>query len=232
MPYKRRKYKKPGRLQVYGAAGKQLYKDVMYLKSLVNSEPHYHVLQTSGNFDGTGTVLSLCDIPQGDDAINRTGTSVLPRFLTVRLLVNKAIDGAALSHETFRVIIFKYWGEDPNTAPSVSVGDILEYTSAPSPTNFLDTGITGAKRDRERRIQVLRNKIFTLDQVATTSRVYDWNITMNGPKVKYKQHIKYRSSATEEPCSGGLYCLVISNYSGAAAKSSYNIASKINYYDN
>ena len=231
MPYKRRyNRKKPGRVQIYGQAGKQLYKDVMYLKSLVNAEMHYHLDNFSGNIDTTGTVISLNDVPQGDDDNNRTGTSILPRWQGINFHVNKKITATGtVDHETIRVILFRYWGESSDALPSVIPGDVLAVVD---PLSFLSQNNTGSKGDRERRIEVHKSKLFTLDSVADTSRTYKWNVQINGVNNKPKEHIKYLSEVTGEPLSGGFYLLFISDNGTGANKASYTIRSKLNFYDN
>lgn len=235
MVYKRRYYKKPqskqGRVQIYGRAGKQLYKDVMYLKTLINSEPHYHLLSTSGNIDNAGVVISLNDIPSGDSDINRTGTSVLPRWQSVNMHVNKKLTPVGtVDHETIRVILFRFWGEQASSAPAVITSEILE--SATNPLSFLDDNITGSKGDRERRIEVVKSKLFTLDSVASTSRTFKYNIAINGPNKQVKEHLKFRSTVTENPVSGGFYLLFLSDNGTGANKSSYTVNAKVNFYDN
>lgn len=233
MPARRQYYKKkqqPGRIQIYGQAGKQLYKDVLYLKTLINSELNYFPLTSSNNIDSTGQVVSCCNIVQGDQNYQRDGVSVLPRFFNMNLHVNKKITAAGtIDHETVRVILFRYWGEATSAAPSVTVAEVL--TSA-DPLSFLQEDNTGRKGDRERRIEVLKSKLFTLDSVADTSRTWKWAINMNGPQVKNKQHIKFRSSTTEDPISGGIYFLIVTDNSSGANKSAFNFKSRLYYYDN
>lgn len=220
----------PGRLQIYGQAGKQLYKDVMYLKTLVNAEMHFHPLASSNNIDSTGEVISLNDIVVGDSDENRSGTSVLPRFQSVNLYVSKKITSTGtLDHETFRVILFRYWGEATTTG---SVPTVTEVLDSADPLSFLNDANTGSKGDRERRIEVHKSKIFTLDNVASTSRTWKWNIAVNGPQKKIKDHIKFRSTSTDEPISGGFFMLFVSNNASGANKSAYDLHAKLNFYDN
>ncbi len=231
MPY-RRNYKKRGpvskRVNVYGKAGVQLYRDVKYLKTLVNAELHHHIFGYSNNIDSNGAIQSMNNVPSGDSDSDRTGTSVLPRFMSVRLHVNKAISGP--THETVRVIIFRYWGAATSSAPVLS--NISTILNTNDPLAYLQEENTGSKGDRERRIEVHKSKIFTLDQVSDTSRTYNWNIVVNGPDKQIKDHIKYRSQTTEQPISGGFYMLVITDNATGSNKSSINLRTKLGYYDN
>ena len=68
MPYRRRRKRGPvaKRAKIYGRAGYQLYKDISYLKTLVNSEAHYFTAATSNNIDSVGTIQSLNQVAVGD----------------------------------------------------------------------------------------------------------------------------------------------------------------------
>lgn len=234
MPYRRtykRKenpYKK--RVRVYGRAGKQLYKDVMYLKSIVNAEPKYFQQGLIKQLDDNGTVDSLCNIAQGDGVNNRDGTSVLPRFLTIQASVKKNLNASAVDFETVKILIFRYWGEQTTSAPSVTIADILQDGDCLS---FLNDDNTGKRKDRERRIELARSKFFTIDKVNRTSYTFKINIEVNGMSKQHKDHIKYRSNATEDPVSGGFYFLMISDVSNTDLyKSDLDFRSKLTFYDN
>lgn len=208
------------------AIGK-LSADVKYLKTVVNAEMNYFIFATTNNIDSVGRIDSLNNIPVGDDHNNRTGTSILPRFQSVNLHVNKSLTGPA--HETIRVILFRYWGEETSQAPNVTIGDVLQSTS---PLSYLNDDNAGKKGDRERRIEIHKSKLFTLDNVATTSRTWKWNVQVNGPNKNIKDHMKYRANVLEGPISGGFYLLQISDNATGANKAAFGVNCKLNYYDN
>jgi len=133
------------------------------------------------------------------------------------------------SHETFRVILFRYWGEATSAAPAVTVAEVLESVG---PHGFLNNDNTGARGDRERRIEVHKSKFFTMNNLAKLDLAYKWNINVNGMKVRDKEHIKYRSTATEQPVSGGFYFLFISTNATGANKASFDVHTKLSFYDN
>lgn len=209
---------------------KQQYRanmDIRYLKSVINSELHYHLGSVGNNIDSTGTIVSMNDVPQGDTNINRTGTSILPRYQQIHINVNKSLTGP--THETFRIIVFRYWGETTSATPSVTVSEILQTVD---PRSFLNDDNTGARGDRERRIEVHKSKLFTLDNVSDTSRTWKWNIQVNGQNVRNKQHIKYRSETTEQPISGGFYVLLLSTNGTGINKAAFTTYFKLGFYDN
>lgn len=213
------------RWSTYLGAGKQLAKDVMYLKTLINSEPHYHIVPTTNNYNYNGNVVSLCNIPQGDTGFNRTGNRVLPRYLNVKWQVESGSD-----NNIARVMLFRYWGESPTLAPSVAVNEILQNVGTQlAPLSHLNTDITGQKGDRNRRIEVLRNEIVSLDRVERRAYVCEWDVQMNGMGTEPKEHIEFRSTTTEEPLSGGVYILFIGK---SATNDAFTVVSKLTFYDN
>ena len=156
------------RARVYYPAVRQLASDVMYVKSLINSEPKNHIVQSQANFTFAGAVVSLSSVPQGSDSFSRDGDRILPRYLSFRCHVNG--DNAGAMHKTIRVVIFRWWGESANaTGVSPSSQDILGSVSTPyAPLSHLNTEITGPRGDRQRRIEVHYSKQFTFDNVGTT----------------------------------------------------------------
>lgn len=202
--------------------------DVRYLKTLVNSEIHHHQLTLANNIDNNGVIFNLCRVPTGDSVGDRSGTSILPRYMTINFHVNKSLTGPA--HETFRVMLFRYWGSETDAAPAVAVGDIFD--SANTPNSMLEADNTGKRGDRERRIEVHKSKYFTLDNVSDTSRTWKWNVQINGMNKNVKEHIKYRSTTTEDPVSGGFYLVAISDNGTGANKAALEGISKLGFHDN
>lgn len=216
------------RYNVYAPAVKQLASDVMYLKGLINSERKYHVLQASNNYDYNGLIFSLADIPQGDAAINRDGNSILPRYLSVNYVIGAT--NSASTPIVIRMILFRYWGEATSGTPSVTTSEILSTTGTQfAPLSHLNDNNTGSKGDRERRIEVLRNDLYSFDLVDKRDVTGSYNITMNNGNLK--EHIKYDAAATSQPTSGGLYILVISN-DATSTNARFTFESKLTFYDN
>lgn len=229
-PYKRRRttYTRrvtPSRWTTYGNAGRQLARDVMYLKTLINSEPHHHYLGYSDNFNWNGLVVPLSIVPQGDTNASRTGDRILPRYLNVRWQVI-----SATGNNVIRVMLFRYWGETPSGAPAVQANDIMRLLGAErAPLSHLNDDITGQKGDRNRRIEVLRNELLNVDLVDRRAVTGDWDVEVNGMRSGKKEHVEYRSSALEEPVSGGFYLLFVGH---SETGDVVNLESKMTFYDN
>lgn len=219
------------RYKIYSKAGNQLYSDVAYLKTLINSELHQHFVDQTFTSDNDGVVYSLSSVPQGDGISSRTGNSILPRYLTCHAQIYKNMDASSVNHTTMRVILFQYWGEgtDAGNSAAVNMGDVLKEDN---PLSFLNPANTGAKGDRERRIRILRNRMFILDKVTKTSQIIKFNISMNGPKKDTKEHCKFNASNTAEPLSGGLYFLVVDDNSSGIHKNAIILKTSYKFHDN
>lgn len=216
----------PSRWSVYGSAGRQLARDVMYLKTLINSEPHNHYVQSANNYNYTGIIVSLSDVPVGDASTERTGNRLLPRYLNVNWRVTWS--GATTMA---RVILFRYWGEaTDDAAPVVTVDAVLRSSGTQyAPLTHLNDDNTGPRGDRDRRIEVLRNVLFDLDGVKQISEVCNWDVEVNGMNARKKEHIDYTNASTLQPISGGFYMLFIQN---VVTNGSYVLESKMTFYDN
>lgn len=223
------------RVNTYGPAAMQLAKDVAYLTTLVNSEPKWHVVQSANNFNWAGAVVDLSAISTGgsDDSFERSGQTVLPRFLTFRCHLNKSVSGVS-DHTTVRMLVFRYWGEDSTAAapiPPVAADIIRTPGTQYAPMSVLNRDNTGSRGDRQRRIEILRSEQITLDKVSLTSKDFHYNIEMNGTKVPKKEHIKFDSNATASAISGGIYVLFLSDVT-TTTDMSYTVVSNLTFYDN
>lgn len=220
------------RANVYVPAVRQLASDVMYLKGLINSEPKLHGVNASNNFDLNGLIISLCDVPTGDTGINRDGNRILPRYLNIKFHVNRNLSTPTNAHTTVRYIIFRWWGESPNAAGIAPVpGDVLSIVGSPyAPMSQLNSSVTGSKGDRNRRIEVHRSGMFTLDSVSKTSFDEEFNITLNGGN-KPKEHIEFYDSTTNPPTSGGFFIMFI-NDNLTSVDAAFYLTSRLTFYDN
>lgn len=230
-----RQYAKPirKRAKVYFPAAKQLARDVAYLGTLINSEPHYHITQTSNNFSYSGTVISLSAVPQGDSATARTGSRCLPRYLALNAFVSITTATTRTDPINCRAILFRYWGESTDAAPSVIPADVLATTGSQfAPLSFLNDNNTGPRGDRQRRIEIHKSWDFLLDKAGSNpGQMIEANVQVNGMDVQKKEHLQFRSASTEDPVSGGFYLLFISD-DATATEVHYKVNAKLTFYDN
>lgn len=243
MPYQVGKYVKYAskkypairkRARVYVPAVRQLASDVMYLKGLINSEPKTFEVTSSSNFSYNGFMVSLCNVAQGDGGSSRDGNRILPRYLNLRFHVNRIITAPTNPHTTIRYIVFRWWGESPNTAGvAPAAADVLQASAIATqfaPMAPLNHDVTGSKGDRNRRIEVHRTGMITLDSVSKTSMDEELNITLNGGN-KVKEHIEYYDSTTAPPTSGGFFVLFI-NDNSVTTDCAFYLYSRLTFYDN
>ncbi len=204
--------------------------DMKYMKTLINAEMHIHtVFQSDAQVDNAGAVFSLNDVPVGDQGNFRTGISILPRFQSINITIQKNITGNAPENDVIRLMLFRYWGEGTDALPLVEVGDVLVDSQ---PYSYLNKDNTGRRGDRDRRIEVHKSKFFQLDKTTRTNATFKWNIKVNGPEKKIKDHIKFRDSMTDPPASGGFFLLIISDNGVAAEHATMTFNSNMKFYDN
>lgn len=217
---------KPSRWSVYGAAGAQLAKDVLYLKSIINSEPHNFYVQSANNFSWNGIVVGLSGVTVGDTDNDRTGNRVLPRFLNINMHIS-----SGEGNQVVRVILFRYWGEDSGAVPNVFPADVLRDVGTQySPLSHLNDSNTGQKGDRARRIEVLRSVFLNLDQIEMRAATLSWDVEVNGMNVQRKEHCEWSDNVLAvQPISGGFYVMFIAN---SAVNAAYQLESKMVFYDN
>lgn len=215
-PQRRKKNGFQKRAKVYGKAGKQLYKDVMYLKSLVNSELHY----TYGTYTGqaissSGSVFHLSAIPQDDTNYGRSGNSVMPRYLSV--IVNLL----AQEVDTVRLLIFR-WKD--NSTPTIS--DLFENPSVPvySPMN---DNITGNARDR--KIDIIKSKLMLMDKTDRDGFLYKKTFDLNPPAKQIKDHVRFDDTATTAPL-GGIYMVLVGRQ--PTLTTNFDGMHKLSFHDN
>lgn len=152
MPYRRyrrrmRKRQKPSRWGIYKSAGKQLWRDVMYLKSVVNVEKKYIDVTNTVNPSTTSAFVLLNGVAQGTTGTTRTGISIKNVFFLFRgtLEIN-----TAATETQVRVVILK---DSIPQAALPSSGDVFAVAnSITSPLNLLNN----------HRFRVFYDKLFSL----------------------------------------------------------------------
>lgn len=215
---KRRPYKQ-SRFKVYSRAGRQLFRDVQYLKGIINAEVKNHYVDINNNVTSTGVIHALSSIVQGDSQNQRDGAKVFPRWLQIRgTFSNTNVD------DTIRCIIFR-WAE--NSLPTVA--GILYGT--PHPHSFYDEVVTGNKEDRT--LNVLFDDRWNFVQ-GQSNEIQEKTMTMdlNPPANNRKIHIEWDNPAVGQPTMNGLYMLLIGTQAAGANEGHSLIKTKLSYYDN
>lgn len=95
----------PSRTATYGAAGRQLWKDVKWLKSVVNVEQKFYDNAATNSVTETFGQYNFNNVPQGDGASQRDGGSIK----IIRGIVTGYIDynAAGNSSQTVRILVIR-----------------------------------------------------------------------------------------------------------------------------
>lgn len=206
-------YRRQGarRGKVYGAAAGQLWKDVKFLKDLVNAEKKYYDLSTTGAASSSGVVQWLSGLAQGAAGNQRLGNSIKCHALTFRF--QAAINAATTGGAFIRCMIF-IDRETRGTTPAVT--DVLAQSITVSPLNMSNT----------KRFHILYDNIRALDQNGVQ--------TINVKKhFIYKGHVKWDttgSSVIANAEEGQIFCLILSDQ--ATNTVPYTLYSRLRFYDN
>lgn len=208
------------RLNTYGRAGVQLYRDVNYLRSLVNSELHYDYASYNTTISSTGSIFHLTAIPVDNTNYGRNGNSIMPRYLQLMFTLHNS-EGNMF--DVVRMIVFR-WKD--NSTPTVA--DIVEDNSNPiySPLN---DNISGNTRDRQ--IDIIKSKWFLTggESPSNGGVFYKKNIDLNPPSKRVKDHVKYDDTSTTAP-SGGIYIMMIGTQ--AVNTTNFKGSHKLSFHDN
>ena len=216
-----KKYSGKRRTRNYWRGTKQVVHDVLYLKSIINSElKEFNITRTSSTMPATGSILHISSITQGDNVSERTGNSIMPKYVNAKLCFLKSASNTDIT-DIVRVIFF-IWKE--NTLPVAA--DILEQVNVFGHYNREHKG--GNARDRQ--ITVLYDRTWVLVKGERPCVNVKLDMQMNRIGTKDPLHIKFDGTATANP-RNGLYQLSIGQ-EGAANFSTQTGQILFKYYDN
>lgn len=208
--------------QIYGRAGYQLYKDVNYLRTLINSELHNVIYTYSGSsVSNTAVLSSVSTISQGDTIATRSGDKVLPRYLSGNLCWENGSAATAGVQDDIRFTIF-IWKD--NTTPTQS--DIYANN-----TPFSHLADKNSGNGQDRKMVILYTKNFSLiNGTERQARNMKFNIQLNHAKIRRKMHIGY-DGATSTPYMNGIYIYYLGTNS-ATDVSTLSGEIKMSFHDN
>ena len=188
----------------------QAIRGVKHLKGLVNVEKHRHIISIPlTNIDSDGTVISLTDLAQGNDAGQRTGNSVLVKGIATKMVCRNS---ASSFNTTLRLMWFMDTQQVGDTSPSVT--DVLDGASVVQPLNHNTVG----------RFKILKQIFITMSNTGgNTQKVLNFFIKLN-------HHVRYNGTTVSDIQRGGLYLLAISDED--TNMPSINATQTVQYYDN
>ena len=128
---KNRYYKRKRNNIGYGQIARKVWRDVKYLKSIVNVEKKYLDVTDSRTYSNLLFAQLLNGIAQGDTSITRDGDSV--KWISLFIRVNSVINAAA---SATRVRLMLLRDKQPNTGLSSTTNILADNTNILSPRNL------------------------------------------------------------------------------------------------
>lgn len=216
---RRRATRRPrrSRWQIYGAAGRQLVRDVAALKNVVNAESHYFDdTATATAVDWSGTTVDLCTPSQGDTDTQRSGDSIKLENLRIKGSVNFNT-GASVASQTVTLIVV-FYPQVPLVGSAVS--DYLEETgTALAPFS---------PKDHDNRFNC-RTLIRRTYSVSADKDIVNFTIRW---KFRKNEHTQFDNAGTTI-LRGKLKMYLISNSNSAGANHPYvNYYARTHFWDN
>jgi len=194
------------------SVAKAAWSGVKYLRTLVNSEVHKHdVTPTSQAVGTTATIVQLNAIAQGDTAAQRTGNSLLAKYLSLKLYLTM---NASATQTLVRIIIFMDKQQVADTAPATT--DLLQSNSTLS---FLSNNAAG-------RFQVLKDYLINLDLASHSSWRNKYYKSFAGRNL----HCKFNGVNNTDINKNGVYLLMLS--SEATNTPTLTYSSRFGFHDN
>ncbi len=181
------------RYKVYKPAGVQLYKDVKYLKSIVNVEKKIIDSAITNTPDNAGDIQNLCLVAQGDDYTNRDGRRIKLQKMSLRLRMVPHVDSTKTS---LRCILFKT-RNDQAAAPTVT--EVLEDVSSGVVSHF-------ESDNHQNSWTILSDRVYTFDVNGKNHGFAEFT-----PNIL--AHCDYSGTGATEANTGrgAIYLLTISN---------------------
>lgn len=187
----------------------KLWRQIKYVKGMINSEKKFHDSSGSTAASATPTVHALTQIAQGDSQATRDGNSILVRNLRLSMLWS---NHASATAGTFcRCVIVKDNQQVSDTDPQWL--DVFESATVTSPLNAEKIG----------RFQLLKDMTFTLNNDDKENKIIKLNLPL-------KHHVRYNGTAGTDIQKGGLYLMYCSNQGANTA--AVSLEARVSFYDN
>jgi len=198
---RRRKFNNKRRMKRKGPSNKSLNKKIHHIENSLMELKYIDNFAGNQNLASAGTNVYLSDVAQGDTASDRTGNSVNPTSIHLRLEFFN--DASSVVSTQARVVLF--WDRQPNGAVPVLVG-------ASTTQSLLDTGVVTnvmlAPRNFStiNRYTILWDKTYIVDaqekNIANTAYI---------PRSKMVQKVKHLSRSSKYNGAAGTITTAVSN---------------------
>lgn len=189
------------------------WKGVKYIKGLVNSEM-YKLDQTnmSSTFYSDGTACThMTPVAVGDGDGQRTGNSILAKYLTISGVATRSTSGDAV--QSCRIVVVL---DTQNVADETNPGYSTIFSSASpfAPLNALTVG----------RFSILADRIFTLDTVKNLSKPIKINLPLN-------LHVRYNGNNATDVQRNSIWLFTISTQA-TSNQPIFSYFARLGYHDN
>jgi len=209
----RRRRAPPSRGSIYGAAARQLYKDVAKLKNMINVEYKFHDYSSTNSLTTTPTINCINFVNEGDT--DQTHDGAMFRMKSLAINGYLFLNAGTIPYKARVALVL-----DTNAAAS---------TTAPTYAEIYDS--TGLPT------QAMRN----LDNRSRFVIMKQWDIVMNpngqeGFPIKYFRNLDHKvqivGTATETNLrKNGLYLVMLSD-TATADNVKFEVTTRIRYIDN
>lgn len=191
---------------------RDLWKNISYIKGLINSEMLYKDTTISGSsVDSSGIVQNLTGIAEGDTPSGRTGNSVFVRHIYLR---GTATIASTLKPTYMRVLLVQDLQQISDSSPTIE--SVLQGVSITSPLDMVTN---------QGRFKVLYNRVFSLDVAKKQTVTFGCYKTM-------RVHTKFNGSGSGDIQKNGFYLMIFSDQASAADAPIVSTYSRLRYHDN
>jgi hypothetical protein len=172
---------------------RKAFAGVKYIRGLVNSEMFHVDTDISLTPTGSGSIINLTSLSQGDTSALRTGNSIYIRNLVFR--GRAAINSSVTGNTRIRWMLIQDKQQVSDTTPSVS--DIMSTTGPESLLNLSNSG----------RFSILKSSEFVLYPSGTNTQ----SVRLIDYYRKMSLHVRYNGTASTDIQRNGLYLVFISS---------------------
>lgn len=212
----RRRHKRPGQLKKvigYGMSAMNMIKNAYYgvqmLKGIINSEVKRFDQGANGSISTTMAINHLSPIAQGNDINQRSGNSILGKYLTAKITFT--INASATASNILCIIF-----QDMESTAGTPISAAQLLTSAANTNSPINEDFT-------QRVVVLKRFQVDLDNASNKTLTRECYIPLNF-------HIRFTGSAGANYDKNALFIALLSTE--ATNTPSYNLYTRLAYYDN
>lgn len=184
------------------------------LKGIINSEKKKFdsVMGGAANIDTAGSlVLNTIAISQGDTINNRTGNSILCKYVSVR---GTFFLGSVLQNAICQIYVVQDNQQVGDTPPAF--GDVFTQNFGHCLLNAANVG----------RFTLLASKTVSLQAASGLSQPVSFDLPLD-------HHVRYNGTTGTDIQKGGIFVFVLSDLAPASAnKPTFSGWSRLTYYDN